>query len=96
MLFKRALFLQDEEIQAGLNKIHEKLESSEILFKSRHFGDSVSISYYVMHISVKLLLALKGIEPRTHTSLMRVFSKEYVHKNDFDYEIFKKFMDSLL
>jgi len=89
------LFLHDDEIRAGLNKVYEKLESSEILLKSGHYGDSVSISYYVMFTSAKLLLSLKGIKPKTHAGLMRVFSKEYVHGNDFDQYIFKKFMDSL-
>ena len=47
-------------------KVHEKLKSSEILYKSGQYGDSVSISYYVMHTTAKILLFLKNITPKTH------------------------------
>jgi len=83
--------LLDEEMKKATLKVHEKLKSSEILYESGQYGDSVSISYYVMYTTAKILLFLKGIKPKTHKGLMQVFSKEYVHENDFNRELFKKF-----
>jgi uncharacterized protein (UPF0332 family) len=77
-----------------INKSKEKLEASKVLYKSRFYGDSVSVAYYAMFSSAKALLFLKNITPKTHSGLMSSFGKEFVKTGQFDKYLFKRFIRS--
>ena len=58
------LFLS--EIEEYMKKANRKLKSSKLLLEERDYADSVSLAYYVMYLTAKLLLIKKEIYPKTN------------------------------
>ena len=83
-----------DETYEFIEKAKDKLNSSKALYEIGQYGDSVSISYYVMFLIAKGLLILKGFKPKKHSGLIHIFGKEYVKNNSFNQELFKKFIET--
>lgn len=81
-----------DEVQEFMDKANYKLKSSQILYDSGQYIDSVSASYYVMLLVAKALLINKGIRPKTHKGIMHLFSKEFIKGGDFDPILGRKFL----
>lgn len=56
----------------------EKLDSSEILFNSGKYKDSVSRSYYAMFSAAKALLATKSLDSAKHSGIISLFNQHFV------------------
>ena len=53
-----------DEVDDYIEKAKSKFKSSKALYEIGQYGDSVSISYYVMFLVTKALLILKGFKPK--------------------------------
>ena len=80
----------DEEVYAFIHKAETKLKHSKLLFEVKGYADSVSLSYYSMFLCAKALLIKKNCKiPKTHQSLIQLFSLKYVHEDEFKYNAYK-------
>lgn len=80
-----------DENEEFFKKANMKLNASKILFDSKDYSDSVSLSYYAMFLMAKILLINRGLFPKTHSGLINTFYNEYVRTCEFDEEIYKNF-----
>ena len=79
-----------DEVEAFMKKAKTKLKHSEALYDIGGYADSVTLSYYAMFLSAKALLIKKGINPgKSHKGLIKKFNFNYVHKDTFEYSIYK-------
>ncbi|KZX16545.1 HEPN domain protein [Methanobrevibacter cuticularis] len=81
-----------DEIEDYVEKAKSKLKSSKTLYEIGQYGDSVSISYYVMFSAAKALLLLKGSNTKTHKGLISLFGKKYIKEDNFNQDLYKKFV----
>ena len=82
--------MDNEEILAFVDKAKVKLKHAKILYEIQGYSDCVTLSYYSMYLSAKALLLKKGVNiPKSHQELIKRFSLEYVHNDDFEYVVYK-------
>ena len=80
---------------AFVDKAKTKLEHANMLYDVRGYADCVALSYYSMYLCAKALLIKKDVNiPKSHQALIKRFSLEYVHKEDFEYIIYKYFVST--
>ena len=73
-----------------LRAAQDKLEAARILFENDKFDESISRAYYSVFHSLKALLVLAGLEAKTHKGVYYSFYKEFVEKNIFPRDMYKK------
>lgn len=56
----------------------EKLAAAKLLYENSHYKDSVSRSYYAMFLSVRALLATKGLDSSKHSGIISLFNQHFV------------------
>lgn len=66
------------EIEAELKVAEERLESANILFRSKKWSDAVSRAYYSMYHAAKALLRIYGKDPKTHEGLITEFGLTFI------------------
>lgn len=59
-------------------KSFERLESAEILMRSKQYADSVSRSYYAVLDAARTILVLKKVFPKSHAGTIAQFNKHYI------------------
>ncbi len=74
-----------EEIHRAL----EEIKASDVLRKEGFYFKSIVSSYYAIYHAVKALLLLKGIDPKTHEGVERMFGLYYVKTGEFDIKLGK-------
>lgn len=79
-------FLRSKE---ELQRAEEELRAANLLLKEGFFFKSVVSSYYAIYHAAKALLLLKGISPRTHEGVERMFGLYYIKTGEFDIKIGK-------
>ena len=65
----------------------EAAEEAAILFRTGHYSGACSRAYYAMFNAARALLAVRGHQPeeaKTHKSVLRLFSLEFVQTGSFD------------
>lgn len=87
MFRKKVLYL--DEIELFFKKAEQNLKSSKLLYEEGDYSNSVTLSYYAMLLVSKGLLVKKGITPRKHFGIITEFGKIYVHKGDFNLNIYR-------
>lgn len=72
-----------------LNAAEEARQGREVLAEARHlleggfFKGAVSRAYFSSYHLARALLVLKGLEPKTHAGVIRLFSLHYVKAGVF-------------
>jgi hypothetical protein len=82
---EEALLRSRDEIQ----RAEEELRVAELLQREGFYYKSIVSSYYAIYHSAKALLLLKGVNPKTHEGVERMFGLYYIKTEDFDIKIGK-------
>ena len=82
---KEALIRAKDEIK----RAEEELEVAKILQKKEFYYKSIVSAYYAVYHSAKSLLLLKGVDPKTHEGVERMFGMYYIKTGEFDIKIGK-------
>ncbi len=73
-----------ENIRVAMEKASKTLSEAELLFNGGFIAGAVSRLYYFLLHSVRALLLTKGLEPKSHEGVLRVFSLHFVKEGIFD------------
>lgn len=73
-----------ENIKAHLDKASKFLEQADMLYNSDSFDGAVSRLYYFLLHTVRALLLTKGLEPKSHDGVLRVFGQYFVKEGVFE------------
>jgi len=84
-----------ENIKAQLDKASEILQQAELLYNGGFIDGAVSRLYYFILHTVRALLLTKGLEPKSHEGVLRVFGLYFIKEGIFegkDSHVFAKLM----
>lgn len=73
-----------------LARAREAAVEARVLFQASLFSGACSRAYYAMFNCARAMLLAKGIrreDAKTHKTVLRLFSREYVQEGDFDPEL---------
>lgn len=77
-----------------LERAEELLDEAKTLLANGSYKSANNRAYYSFEKSVKALLALKSVDAKTHSGVLHLFNREYVHDGDIfthdDYVLFKE------
>lgn len=73
-----------ENIKIEIDKAAEILAEADILYNSGFSTGAVSRLYYCLLHSIKALLLSKGLEPKSHEGVLRLFGLHFVKENIFE------------
>jgi len=73
-----------ENIKNELDRASKALDAAILLFDSGFLSDAISRLYYYLLHSVRALLLTKGLEPKSHEGVLRVFSLHFVKEGIFE------------
>ena len=77
-----------------LERAEELLNEAKGLLDSGSYKSANNRAYYSIEKSIKALLALKGVDAKTHSGVLHLFNTEYVSVGEEfthdDYLLFKK------
>lgn len=79
------------EVDAHLQKAHEKLEAARDLLKGDHAEDSVSRAYYAAFHAAAAALVASGETPKTHKGMQQRFWVRFVENGPLPRHIGKAF-----
>ena len=65
-------------LKASLDKAEDKLETAEMLLKTKKYADAVSRAYYAAFHAAKAVLLTEGLSTNTHHGLMNLFGLHFV------------------
>lgn len=72
-----------------IERASAELNAALLLHEKGFFFKSVSSAYYSIYHAAKALLLIKGIEPKTHEGIERMFSLYYLKTKEFDLTVGK-------
>ena len=72
-----------------IERASAEMNAAVVLHDKGFFFKSVSSAYYSIYHAAKALLLLKGVEPKTHEGVERMFSLYYIKTKEFDLTIGK-------
>ena len=75
--------MKDNIINEMISKAEERLESAEILLKSKQYADSISRSYYAVLDAARTLLVLDKVFPKSHAGVIAQFNLHYIKTGIF-------------
>lgn len=84
-----------ENIREEIKRAKETMRAANLLFDNGFFNDAVSKLYYFLLYNVRALLLTKGLEPKSHEGVLRLFGLNFVKEGIFnpsDSHIFSKLM----
>ncbi|MBM4136116.1 MAG: HEPN domain-containing protein [Nitrospira sp.] len=67
----------------------DELNIAKVLQESGFYFKSIASSYYSIYHASKALLLLKGVDPKTHEGVERMFSLYYIKTKEFDLAVGK-------
>ncbi|MGA1864257.1 MAG: HEPN domain-containing protein [bacterium] len=73
-----------KNIKSELDKASEILSEANLLYKNDYISGAVSRLYYSMLHIIRALLLTKGLEPKSHEGVLRIFSLHFVKEGPFD------------
>lgn len=80
-----------EEVEKHIKITEEELSSAYLLLENGKLRDSISRAYYSMFHAAKALLLLKGIDPRKHSGVIRMFGLHFVNSG-FIERVYAKYL----
>jgi uncharacterized protein len=72
-----------------MERASSELNAALLLHEKGFYFKSVSSAYYSIYHAAKALLLLKGVEPKTHEGIERMFGLYYIKTKEFDLTIGK-------
>ena len=73
-----------ENIRVAMDKASKTLSEADLLFNSGFITGAVSRLYYSLLHSVRALLLTKGLEPKSHEGVLRVFGLHFIKGGIFE------------
>ncbi|MBT9131353.1 MAG: hypothetical protein DDT42_01413 [candidate division WS2 bacterium] len=73
-----------ENIKVTLDKASKNLLEADLLFSNGFIDGAVSRLYYSLLHNVRALLITKGLEPKSHEGVLRVFSLHFIKEGIFE------------
>lgn len=70
---------REEMVRAG-----SELEAARVLHEKGFSFKAVSSAYYAIYHAAKALLLIKGVDPKSHEGVERMFSLYYIKTKEFD------------
>lgn len=67
-----------------LSKAHEDGDVADEVFKSGHYKAANNRAYYSIFHCIRAVLALEGIDFKSHSQAIGYFNKNYIHAGHFD------------
>lgn len=67
----------------------DELNAAKVLHEKSFYFKSIASAYYSIYHAAKALLLLKGIAPKTHEGVERMFSLYYIKTKEFDLAVGK-------
>ncbi len=71
-------------IQSELARAHQVREAADLLFNNGFYSDGISRLYYFLLHCIRALLLTKGLEPKSHEGVLRVFGLHFIKEGIFD------------
>lgn len=84
-----------ENIKNELDRALKAMDAAILLFDEGFLSDAVSRLYYSLLHSIRALLLTKGLEPKSHEGVLRVFGLHFIKEGIFepkDSHIFARLM----
>jgi uncharacterized protein (UPF0332 family) len=84
-----------ENIREEIDRAKEAVRAAQLLFENGFVRDAISKLYYSLLYSVRALLLVKGLEPKSHEGALRLFGLHFIKAGNFeakDSHIFSKLM----
>lgn len=75
--------------KSEIERAGDELNAAKILQESGFYFKSVASAYYSIYHASKALLLLKGVAPKTHEGVERMFSLYYIKTEEFDLTVGK-------
>lgn len=75
---------REEMVRAG-----SELEAARVLHEKGFSFKAVSSAYYAIYHAAKALLLIKGVDPKSHEGVERMFSLYYIKTKEFDQTVGK-------
>ena len=75
--------------KSEIERAVDELNASKLLQEKGFFFKSVASAYYVIYHASKALLLLKGVVPKTHEGVERMFILYYIKTEEFDLTVGK-------
>jgi uncharacterized protein (UPF0332 family) len=72
-----------------LHRAEDEIKAADLLKKEGFYFKSVVSSYYAIYHAAKALLLLKGVAPKPHERVERMFGLYYIKTGEFDLKIGK-------
>ncbi|MCR4605491.1 MAG: HEPN domain-containing protein [Eubacterium sp.] len=77
-----------------IDRAEELLDEAKSLLENGSYKSANNRAYYSFEKSIKAILALKGVDAKTHSGVIHLFNTEYIKSSDYfshdDYDRFKK------
>ena len=70
-------------IEEEIRRAEEALRAAELLYENDFPADAVSKLYYALLYHIRALLLSKGLEPRSHEGVLRLFGLHFVKTEIF-------------
>jgi len=77
-----------------LSKAKDDLSSAELLFKNKHFAQSINRSYYAIFHSVRALLAYDEFDSKKHSWIISYFNRNYVKEGKIEKKYSRMLIDA--
>ena len=82
-------------IKAEVERAAQAEGAAKTLFDNGFISDAVSRLYYFLLLHIRALLLIKGLEPKSHEGVLRLFALHFIKEGIFettDSHIFSKLM----
>ncbi len=82
-----------EEVARHIELAEEELSSAKLLLQNSKLRDAISRAYYSMFHAAKALLLMKGLNPRKHSGVIRMFGLHFVDEGFLE-RVYAKYLTS--
>jgi uncharacterized protein (UPF0332 family) len=72
-----------ENINEELSRSQRALAEANLLFDNGYLHGAISRLYYFLLYIIRALLLSRGLEPKSHEGVLRLFAREFVKRGDF-------------
>lgn len=82
-----------EEVAKHIELAEEELSSAQLLLQNGRLRDAISRAYYSMFHAARALLLIKGVNPKKHSGVVRMFGLHFVDEG-FIEKAYAKYLTS--
>lgn len=84
-----------ENIKSELERASKAMDAATLLSENDFLNDAISRLYYFLLYNIRALLLTKGLEPKSHEGVLRLFGLHFIREGIFEPKashIFSKLM----